>query len=339
MSAPGRALLLDNMKKIDNLPVNRRQKRAEMAAEMRRERLQPVVSNSVVISAKRLLARGGEVVPWQRGIEWIGNNLSFWKFVPFVGLLAVTYFYLIAEPLYVSEAWVTLKSGSSSASSGVGALLAATPFGSSGSSSDVGALMEHIDSPEMLRILDKKFHLRQWYSSPDRWFWNRMPANASDEDFLAFYQSRVEIDNQSAVNMLDIRVVDYTPERARAISEAIIDESEAFMNKLNDKITEVTLREARQELTAAMAAVSTVQPYERSLAESRLSTAQQSLLSATLVAKEQQEFMIRVSHSTLPTQSDRPKRIIDVMASILIAAALYVVVFLLWQNVLDHRRV
>jgi capsule polysaccharide export protein KpsE/RkpR len=327
------------MKKIDNLPVNRKQKRADMAAETRRQKLQPVMSSKVVLSAKHLLARSGVIGPWERTVEWIGDNFSFWKFVPFIGVLSITYFYFIAEPLYVSEAWVTLKSGSSSSASGVGALLAASPFGATGSSSDVDALMEHINSPEMLRILDKKFHLRQWYSSSDRWFWNRMSADASEEDFLAFYQSRVEIDNQSAVNMLDIRLIDYTPQRAREISEAVINESEKFMNKLNDRITEQTLRQAKEELSEAMAGVSSVPPYERPLAESRLSTAQQALLSATLVAKQQQEFLIRVSDSTLPTQSDRPKRIIDVMASILIAAALYVVIFLLWQNVLDHRRV
>jgi len=330
------------MKRVDNLPAKQRLKRnaEDLTRREQKTRERDVVIPSRLSVARRLIERGRDSVPWQQTIDWIGEHISFWKFVPFVGVLAAFYFYVVAEPLYVSEAYVTLRSGGGAGASGVGALLsAASPFGGAGNNTDIGALIQHIESPEMLRALDKKFHLKAYYSSPDRWFWDRLSPDASWEDFLAYYQSHIEIDNNTTAGLLDIRVIDYSPERARAISEAVIDNSEKFMNRLNDKITEETLRSAKQQLAIAMRDVGKAQPYEQSEAENQLSAAQQALGNAQVIANQQQKFLLRVSDSTLPTESDRPKRLLDVLACILIASCLYVVGFLLWQNVLDHRRV
>jgi capsule polysaccharide export protein KpsE/RkpR len=276
---------------------------------------------------------GGTLSRGHQFWKQIRRRISFWTFVVGTTLIAAVYLFLFAESMYVSESMISLQNKSSSpvsASSILGSL------GTSSGSEDA-ALVAYIESHEMLAVLERKFHLREIYSDyRHNPFW-RLAKNASEEDFLAFYQSMIEVDLQHDVSIITLGVLDYDAARSKAIAETIIGESERFMNRMSDAIREETLRYAKTELEQAMRQVAVAQTAERQIAEMRLQAAQAALATALSIANQQQVFVVRISNPTMPSTTTRPERLLWLSAIALAAAVLYAIASLIIANVRDHR--
>lgn len=269
-------------------------------------------------------------------VDWLSRKLTFWTVVPLVGLVGFVYLYAYTDSLYQSTAVVDLQN-SSSASSSL-STLSSSLFGSTGSSTQSGAVVAYIESPDILKVLEKQFNLRKLYSSPQHSpFW-RMDADASDEDFLAFYQQMVTVSQDSTTFLITVNVLDYDAKHAHDLCNAVILASQKFVNGMSAVMSNATLKYAKDQLTAATKAVETAQPYERSVAEMELTAAQQGLVSAQSLANQQQAFLITVDAPNLPTDTDVPDRLVDEALILLGASAFYMIAHLLLANVRDHRR-
>jgi len=276
------------------------------------------------------LTRGHDIWKSVRG------RISFWTVVLTVTGVAAIYLYLFSESMFVSEAVISLQN-KSGVSSGISSVLS-SGLASAGTSNEDAALVAYIQSPDMLVQLDKKFHLRDIYSDyRHNPFW-RLDKNASNEGFLTFYQNMVEIALQPDVNLITLDVLDYNAERAREIADTIINEAERFMNQMSDTIREQTLRAAKQELQEAETQAATAPASERDIAERRLSAAQVAMATALSLANSQQVFVVRISNPTLPTQTTRPERLLDLAAVATLTAVFYAIFFMIMSNVRDHRR-
>lgn len=269
--------------------------------------------------------------------NWLSRKLTFWTVVPIVGFVGFVYLYAYSDSLYQSSAVVDLQNSSSTTTS-LSTVMGSSLFGSTGSSTQSGAVVAYIQSLDLLKILDKKFHLRQLYSSPQHSpFW-RLDANASNEDFLTFYQQMVTVSQDSTTLLITVNVLDYNAPRAQQICSAIIAASQQFVNSMSAVMSNATLKYARNQLQIATKAVETAQPYERSVAEMELTAAQQGLVSAQSLANQQQSFLITVDVPNLPTDETVPDRLVDEAMILLIASVLYMIGHLLLANVRDHRR-
>jgi capsule polysaccharide export protein KpsE/RkpR len=267
---------------------------------------------------------------------WLSRKLTFWTVVPVIGLVGFVYLYAYTDSLYQSSAVVDLQN-SSSASTSLSSL-STSLFGTTGSTTQSGAVVAYIQSPDILRILDKQFHLRQLYSSPAHSpFW-RLDPNASDEDFLTFYQGMVTVSQDSSTQLITINVLDYNAARAHRICSAIIAASQKFVNGMSAVMSSATLKYARDQLAIATKAVETAQPYERSVAEMELTAAQQGLVSAQSLANQQQAFLITVDAANMPTDTTDPDRLVEEAMILLAASILYMIAHLLLANVRDHAR-
>src|ERR1700688_4055223 len=224
--------------------------------------------------------------------DWLSRNMTFWTVVPIVGLVGFVYLYAYTDSLYQSSAIVDLQNSSStSASSSLGSLVGSSLFGSTGSTTQSGAVVAYIQSPDILKILDKKFHLRKLYASAKHSpFW-RLDEDASDEDFLTFYQQMVTVAQDSTTLLITVNVLDYDADEAREICKAVIAASQKSVNDMSAVMSNATLKYAKDQLTVATKAVETAQPYERSVAEMELTAAQQALVSAEGLANQQQSFL------------------------------------------------
>ena len=128
-----------------------------------------------------------------------------------------------------------------------------------------------------MKQLDKKFHLRQIYSTPKHSpFW-RLDADASDEDFLTFYQQMVTVTQDFTTFLITVNVLDYDAPRARTMCNYIVAQSQKFVNGMSAVMANATLKYAKDQLKTAMNWVETAQPYERPVAEMELTAAQQGL--------------------------------------------------------------
>lgn len=269
-------------------------------------------------------------------VDWLARKLTFWTVVPLVGLVGFVYLYVYTDSLYQSTAVVDLQNSSTATSSL--STLSSSLFGTTGSSTQSGAVVAYIQSPDILKLLEKQFHLRKLYSSPQHSpFW-RMDADASDEDFLTFYQQMVTVSQDSTTFLITINALDYDAKHARDLCNAIILASQKFVNGMSAVMSNATLKYAKDQLTAATKAVETAQPYERSVAEMELTAAQQGLVSAQSLANQQQAFLITVDAPSLPTDTDVPDRLVDEALILLGASAFYMIAHLLLANVRDHRK-
>lgn len=270
-------------------------------------------------------------------VDWLAKKLTFWTVVPVIGLVGFVYLYAYTDSLYQSTAVVDLQNSSSASTSLTS--LSSSLFGSTGGSTQSGAVVAYIQSPDILKVLEKQFHLRKLYSSPQHSpFW-RLDADASDEDFLTFYQQMVTVSQDSSTFLITVNVLDYDAERARTLCTAVIRASQKFVNDMSAVMSAATLKYAKDQLTAATKAVETAQPYERSVAEMELTAAQQGLVSAQSLANQQQAFLITVDAPNLPTDTTDPDRLVEEALILLGASAFYMIAHLLLANVRDHRRV
>lgn len=276
------------------------------------------------------LTRGQDF--WQS----IRNRISFWSVVLGTTMISAVYLFFFAESMFVSESMISLQNKSSIGTS-LTSIIGGVSTGSSGN--EDAALVAYIQSHEMLATLDKKFHLRQiWSDYRHNPFW-RLAKDASDEDFLLFYQSMIEVDLQHDVSIITLDVLDYDAPRAKQIAEEVLSESEKFMNRMSDAIREETLRYAKTELGQAQLQVANAPAQEREIAERRLQAAEAALATALSLANQQQVFVVRISNPTLPSMTTRPERLLDLAAIALCAAVFYAIFFLIFANIRDHRRV
>jgi capsule polysaccharide export protein KpsE/RkpR len=265
------------------------------------------------------------------------ERVSFWTVVGIVALVSTVYYFVFAESLYDSQTIISIQNKGAT-SAGVSSILGSA-LGTGGSTSESAEVVAYIDSMDMLRILDKKYHLRRLYSSSDRNpFW-RLWWPSVDEDFLWFYQYMVEIDSQSDVGLMTVDVLDYDRQRAHAIGQDIVQESEKFMNRMNATMQAQTMRFAREELENAVKAVrGSKDPQELAVAEMRLTAAQQALAAAEGAANQQQVFIVPISVPSLPTETTEPQRLFNILSITFVTALIYAVGFLMWSNVRDHRK-
>lgn len=280
---------------------------------------------------KRLIEQLGET--WRQ----IASRISFWTVVFAAAALSCVYYFIFAESLYDSNSIVSVQNKSSistGASSVLGSVLSSGAGGV-----QTQQIYDYVTSMDMLKVLDKQFHLRQLYSSSQRNpFW-RLWFPQSDDRFLSFYQGMVEVVPDTTNSLLTIDVLDYDAKRSKAIADAIVAQSQKFVNDQASVMQRQTMQFAQNELQNSVKAVQAAKiPYEQSVAEMRLSAAQTALATATGMANQQQMFIIPVSAPTLPTNTTRPERLLDIAGITLVAAITYAVAFLMWANVRDHRK-
>jgi len=177
---------------------------------------------------------------------------------PFVA--ATAYLYTRAADQYHSAVAFSIRS-EEVASATAGLLGALTQIGG-GSASDAAILYEYIRSPEIVAAVDARLDLRTIWNRPgtdwdggwdggDPFF--TLGDDGSIEALHAQWLRMVAVSYDSAAGIIDVVARAFTPEDARAISAAILDESSALVNQLSEQSREDAVRFAREELAEAEA--------------------------------------------------------------------------------------
>lgn len=177
------------------------------------------------------------------------RNLAL-VFIALPMALCAVYLYLMAEDRYVSESVVTVKQSGDQA---IGMAGLASIFQVSGASShgDLLLLQAHIQSMDMLQALDQRLKLRQAFSAPRRDVLLRLASDASSDDFLRYYRERVEARFDDTSGLLVIRAQGFKAGEAQAINKAIVEASEAFINRISQRLAQEQMAFALGELAKA----------------------------------------------------------------------------------------
>jgi capsular polysaccharide transport system permease protein len=164
-------------------------------------------------------------------------------------LLAGIYFGLLAQDRYVSTSLMTVRRANheSVAASGLAQLLA----GSGSSHEDALYLRDYLQSLALMHKLDGQLHLRAHYAvAPTDPFYRLWPQ-ASQEWMLAYWRARVQVKLDEVSGLLQVRVEGFDAAFAQKINQALLAESEAFVNTISQRIAQEQLRFAQTELDRA----------------------------------------------------------------------------------------
>ena len=178
------------------------------------------------------------------------NRLDSFKTVIYIMIVVIFYYTFIAADRYVSNVSLSVKStdGSSPISlSGIESLVGVA----SSSTEDIKLLREYIKSFDMLQKLDEKINLRSLYEKQKLDLFFRIYSSTSKESYLKYYRDRIHILFDDATGLLNVAVESFSPEDARIISAAILEESERFINEISHNIAREQLRFAQGELESA----------------------------------------------------------------------------------------
>lgn len=177
--------------------------------------------------------------PWRRAPV-------LWAAAVFI-LLSSVYWLLVASDRYVSEARIVLER---SDFTGGQTMDFASMIGSAtgGHRPDQLLLRDHLRSIDMLRKLEGQLKLREHFSAQGDWLSRLWQADAPIESFHEYFQSRVSIELDEFAGVLVIGAQAYTPEMARAISAALLQEGERHMNLLGHQLAREQLRFLEQQV-------------------------------------------------------------------------------------------
>ncbi|TDK50922.1 sugar transporter [Antarcticimicrobium luteum] len=168
--------------------------------------------------------------------------------------LVATVFYLWtqASDQYMSTTGFTVRSQESGGATELLGGLAQFAGGSTASDSDI--LYEFIQSQEMVEAVDARIDLRAHYGAPwpGDWAFALWP-DATLEDLVWYWQRIVGISYDSGTGLIEVRAQAFDPEIARAVTTAILSESQDRINALNNQAREDAMRYARDDLDKAIA--------------------------------------------------------------------------------------
>lgn len=178
-----------------------------------------------------------------------------WSFVLLVLLPSAAisaYLWFVAEDRYGSVTGFTVRQEETGGASEIlGGLTALT---GSSLSSDGDILYEFILSQTMVREVEAKLGLRAHFAA----HWRRDPVfalwpEASIEDLEWYWRRILRLSYDQRSGLIEVQVVAYSPEMARAIATEILRQSQEMINRLNERARADAMRYAEADLDEAVA--------------------------------------------------------------------------------------
>ncbi|WP_286197192.1 capsule biosynthesis protein [Tropicibacter sp. R15_0] len=129
---------------------------------------------------------------------------------------------------------------------------------SGGSSSDTDILFAYLTSQELVRRVDERVDLRGiWAGQGPHGLMQGDPVFAFDEtgtieDLQEHWERQVSIVYDSGAGLIDLRILAFSPEEARAIATVLLDECTRMINELSDIAREDAIKYARADLEVAV---------------------------------------------------------------------------------------
>ena len=123
---------------------------------------------------------------------------------------------------------------------------------SGSSSSDTDILFEFIQSQRLVDDMDKQLDLRAIWSKPVNDPVFVLPADASLEEMVDYWNEMVHLSRGKGAGLLEVEVRAFDPEDALRISMLLFDKSSEMINELSAIAREDAIRYAREDLDEAL---------------------------------------------------------------------------------------
>jgi capsular polysaccharide transport system permease protein len=204
---------------------------------------------AVIVHALPWPARSASLAGWARRVGII-KLVWFLLVVALPTIGSAIYYFSIAANQYVSEFLCVVQpvedQGDSSDSGG---------FRSSGSASrtvlESNVVVQYIRSAEIVNLLEQQIGLRALYSTGSADIFSRLDPHASNEELLAYWDSKVEPFYDITTGTVSVKVKAFTAQDAQMIASQVIHLSENLVNAMSARARRDTVKTDEQEVNKA----------------------------------------------------------------------------------------
>ena len=201
-----------------------------------------VVQAAAVSASMRPPARSAGMRARHVGIAF---SFVLWVILP-LGL-SVWYLYAVARDQYASHIGFSVRT--EEIGSAIELLGGITELSGS-SSSDTDILYEFIQSPQIVRSVNDQLNMARIYQRPgDPVF--TLGEDTRIEALSSYWQRMVKIFYDRSSGLVEVRVLAFEPEDAKAIAEVVFRESSDMINELSAIARADAMRYAEEELSRA----------------------------------------------------------------------------------------
>lgn len=165
-------------------------------------------------------------------------------------VLIIFYVMVLAHPRYTSTAEVVVKQVSETSIPAAGGLSALLGVNNT-SKEDATYLTQYILSNDMVKHLDQRFKFREAYYVDGSDPIYELAPDATQEELLEYFKKRVQINLDEQSYVLSVTTEGFQPEFALALNQAILQESEQFVNKISQDVAKDQLAFADNQLKEA----------------------------------------------------------------------------------------
>ena len=177
--------------------------------------------------------------------------IAFLLWVGLPTILSVVYFFLIASPMYVSTAELTVRNLQGSPSSLLDSVFGKT-FGSSGNQ-DAQIVKEYLESRQVVAALDRSVNLRHIYADPKQDIISRLGADATNEALYNYYLHVTDVEFDADTQVVTVKVRAFTAEQAHLVAAAMVNLADELVRDMAERARNDAVAYAKQELTLAEA--------------------------------------------------------------------------------------
>lgn len=209
-------------------------------------------------------------------------------------IAAIIYFGFFASNVYVSESRFVVRSPEKSTASGLGMLLKSTGFGNAGD--EIFAAQNYIESRDALMALNHRNSFALAYGSNSISIFDRFNPFSSDhkfEDLYKYYQKKVTVEHDTTSSVTTLTVRAYSAQDAYRFNRLLLEQSEALVNRLNQRGRNDLVQYAEAEVananTKARNAALSLSAYRNQ--EGVVDPEKQAAVQLQMISKLQDEFI------------------------------------------------
>jgi capsular polysaccharide transport system permease protein len=172
------------------------------------------------------------------------------------GLAAAFYWFVLASPIYVSQAQFIVRASSNATPQPSGLTAVLQGVGLSPASTDSFIVHDYVMSHDAIALLDSQHHLREDLGRAGGDFITRFPQpfeRPTAEALAKAYPRFVSVDYNSSTGISTLQVKAFRPQDAQEIASALLEGGEIVVNRLNDRADADAVAETKREIAESEA--------------------------------------------------------------------------------------
>lgn len=166
-------------------------------------------------------------------------------------LIALLYFGLLAQDVYISESRVVVRNPDTKSASALNIALDRTGFGSANESN--AAVIAYLQSRQAIAEGNQDGLITGAYSDDEVFWFDRFGAlgGASDEEFYDYFADKLIVTEGAGSEVITISVRAFDPEQAQQINQRMVAQAETLVNSLSTRSQADLIEVAQGEVDEA----------------------------------------------------------------------------------------